>query len=120
MTAAASGAIGKYGRCGSIMTFAFFGTTTLPDPNGQIPASARNSVDLPEPDGPVTRTRSPPVIVISAALTSGAPFGRRTARSLTLTADVSPAAIVMTGGAVAIACAVLTDRSKPASRSMTA
>ncbi len=34
------------------------GHDTWPDPNGQIPAMARNSVDLPEPDGPLTSTRS--------------------------------------------------------------
>ena len=27
-----------------------------PDPNGQMPPIARNKVDLPDPDGPVTRT----------------------------------------------------------------
>ena len=50
---------GKYGRCGSIISRASFGTTMRPEPNGQMPAIARNSVDLPEPDGPVTSTGSP-------------------------------------------------------------
>ena len=31
----------------------------VPSPNGQMPAMARNSVDLPEPEGPVTSVRSP-------------------------------------------------------------
>ena len=43
------------------MTLASAGTVTRPDPNGQMPAMARNSVDLPAPDGPVTSTRSPAV-----------------------------------------------------------
>ena len=32
----------------------------MPLPNGQMPAMARNRVDLPAPDGPVTRVRSSP------------------------------------------------------------
>ena len=31
----------------------------VPSPNGQTPPSARNRLVLPEPDGPVTSTRSP-------------------------------------------------------------
>ena len=57
--ASASVATGKYGRCGTSMTLASVGTVTRPDPNGQMPATARNSVDLPAPEGPVTSTRSP-------------------------------------------------------------
>src|SRR2546426_11235388 len=36
-----------------------FGIDTVPDPYGQMPASARNNVLFPEPDGPLTTTRSP-------------------------------------------------------------
>src|SRR5437899_11458562 len=36
-----------------------FGIDSVPDPYGQMPASARNSVLFPEPDGPLTTTRSP-------------------------------------------------------------
>jgi len=31
--------IGKYGRCGSVITFAPFGTMTVPAPNGHVPAT---------------------------------------------------------------------------------
>ena len=51
--------IGKYGRCGSIISVASAGMAIEPAPNGQMPAMARNSVDLPEPDGPVSSVRSP-------------------------------------------------------------
>ena len=54
---------------------AFFGTVTAPPPKGQTPASARNKVDLPAPDGPLTSTRSPSLIVTSSALMSGTPLG---------------------------------------------
>ena len=47
----------------------------VPVPNGQTPAMARNSVDLPEPDGPVTKTRSAGWIVKASAATRGVPFG---------------------------------------------
>ena len=53
-----------------------------PLPNGQMPAMARNSVDLPAPEGPVTSTLSPPGSIASvSAATSGWPFGSRTRRS---------------------------------------
>ena len=39
------------------------------------PRSARNSVDLPAPDGPVTSTLSPGAISTLSAATSGWPFG---------------------------------------------
>ena len=38
-----------------------------PLPKGQMPAMARNSVDLPDPDGPVTSTRSPGGIASAVA-----------------------------------------------------
>jgi len=46
-----------------------------PLPNGQMPARARNSVDLPAPDGPVTKVRSLPRMLKLSAETSGVPFG---------------------------------------------
>ena len=72
---------GKYGRCGSIISVRPSARRRVPVPNGQMPAIARNSVDLPEPDGPVTSVRSPRANAKPSAATSGAPFGRRTARS---------------------------------------
>src|SRR3982074_1692875 len=49
-----------------------------PFPNGQIPAMARNKVDLPAPDGPVTRVRSLPLMLKLSAQTNGVPLGNRT------------------------------------------
>jgi hypothetical protein len=43
------------------------GTETVPAPNGQVPASARNNVDLPEPE-------VEPYVDGWAALTSRAPM----------------------------------------------
>ena len=62
-----------------------------PVPNGQMPAIARNSVDLPEPDGPVTSVRSPLRKLNPSAVTSGLPFGSCTASPLRSMAP-SPAA----------------------------
>src|SRR5262245_65016660 len=76
-TAAASGAIGKYGRCGRIIMRAFFGIVMLPSPKGQTPAMARNKVDLPAPEGPLTSTRSPSLIVTSVAVIIDTPLHRR-------------------------------------------
>ena len=47
-----------YGRCGRNRQRSA-GRCTRPWPNGQMPASARNSVDLPEPERPVTTTDGP-------------------------------------------------------------
>ena len=80
---------------------AFFGIVIAPSPKGQTPASARNKVDLPAPDGPLTSTRSPSLIVMSFALISGTPLGSRTDRSLKLTAFASAGATAMTGGVTA-------------------
>jgi hypothetical protein len=66
-------------------------------------------VDLPAPDGPLTNTRSPRPIETSLALTSGTPFGSRTARSLNEMAVPSPVATPITGGVTAAARAVATD-----------
>ena len=48
-----------------------------PLPNGQMPAMARNRVDLPEPDGPVSSVRSPLRRLKASAESSGVPFGKR-------------------------------------------
>ena len=101
------------------MTLASFGTAMAPAPNGHTPASARNKVDFPAPDGPVTNTRSPSLIERLLALTSGTPFGSRTLISLKLTSAASPASIVIDGFAWAAARAAATDRSKPDKRSTT-
>src|SRR5580692_3375643 len=76
--AACSDPIGRYGRCGSIISDAFAGIAIAPVPNGQMPAMARNSVDLPAPDGPVTSVRSPARRLKLVADTNGVPFGKRT------------------------------------------
>src|SRR3954469_12146229 len=70
--------MGKYGRCGSIIRDASAGTLIVPSPNGQMPATARNSVDLPDPDGPVRSVRSPARRLKPSAETSGLPLGRLT------------------------------------------
>ena len=92
-TAPRSDPVGKYGRCGSIINVAPAGTAIEPAPNGQIPAMARNSVDLPEPDGPVTSVRSPLRKLNPSAFTSGVPFGRRSAKPLR---SMAPAPAVST------------------------
>ena len=53
------------------------GMAIEPLPNGQMPAMARNSVDLPEPDGPVISVRSPLRRLKASAETSGVPLGSR-------------------------------------------
>ncbi len=55
---------------------ALAGMAMEPVPNGQMPAIARNSVDLPEPEGPVTSVRSSLRKLNPSAFTSGLPFGR--------------------------------------------
>src|SRR6185503_10230509 len=81
-TAPRNDPVGKYGRCGSSINVAPAGTLIEPAPNGQMPAMARNSVDLPEPDGPVISVRSPLRKLNCSALTSGVPFGSRSANPL--------------------------------------
>src|ERR1700682_6588618 len=76
--AAFSEPTGKYGRCGSIISLAFAATTIEPLPNGQTPAMARNKVDLPAPDGPVTRVRSLLRMLKPSAETNGLPLGNLT------------------------------------------
>ena len=108
--AAASVATGKYGRCGTSMTLASIGTVTRPDPNGQMPAMARNSVDLPAPEGPVTSTRSPASSTRCSASTSGSPLGRRTARWSIATALAPSRGTTSITGGVSAACAAGLDR----------
>ena len=98
---------------------ASFGTLMCPEPNGHTPARVRNKVDLPTPDGPLTRTCSPRPIDTSRALTSGAPPGRRTARSLKATALPSTGSMAIPVVAASPRAAA-TERSKPESRSITA
>src|SRR5262249_60902917 len=71
VTAAASVPIGKYGRCGKVMTLAPAGTVMRPAPNGQAPASARDSVGLPAPDGPGASTCSPAAMGAASAGAAG-------------------------------------------------
>src|SRR5258708_33442822 len=73
--------MGKWGFCGNIISEAFAGIEIEPLPNGQMPAIARNSVDLPAQTGPVTRMRSPLPRLKLLAETNGAPLGRRTRSS---------------------------------------
>ena len=55
-----------------------------PRPNGQMPAKARNSVLLPEPEAPVTSTLSPGSMPRSKGASNGLPFGRSSSTSLVL------------------------------------
>jgi hypothetical protein len=48
----------------------------LPAPKGQIPAIARNNVDLPEPDGPERTTLSPSASTRCFVSTARLPSGR--------------------------------------------
>ena len=73
MIAACNEPIGKYGRCGSIISEALAGMVTTPSPNGQTPAIARSSVDFPAPEGPVISVRSPGVKLMASAETMGVP-----------------------------------------------
>src|SRR4030081_3904252 len=69
---------GKYGRCGSIISLASAGIAIEPLPNDQTPGRARNKVDLPAPDGPVTRVRSLLRMLKPSAETNGLPLGNLT------------------------------------------
>src|SRR5207302_5841837 len=119
--AACSDPIGKYGRCGNIINDALAGTAIEPLPNGQIPAMARNSVDLPEPDGPVTSVRSPARRPRPSAATSGLPLGRFTMslrRSIAL--PPSDETIPIESGLLANVVALAIDISNPSRRATTA
>ncbi len=103
------------------MTRAPSGIATVPEPNGQMPPIARNSVDLPEPEGPVTSTRSPDAKARSSAPTSGIPVGRCTSSASSASRGFLPAETRrMTGGVTAAAAPTAIDLSKPDKRSITA
>ena len=70
--------IGIYGRCGMNMETEGEGPVTFPDAYGQRPASARRSVDFPEPDAPFKSTCSPSRIKRFTSDKSGAPDGNFT------------------------------------------
>src|ERR1700719_1221355 len=119
--AACSDPIGRYGRCGSIISDAFAGIVIEPVPNGQMPAMARNSVDLPAPDGPVTRVRSPARRLNLVAETSGVAFGNRTRscfRSISLPVPVD--VILIESALLASLSALEIDISNPSRRATTA
>ena len=86
-----------------------------------MPAIARNSVDLPEPDGPVTSTRSPGATTMSSAPTSGVavgqPHGERIDRDRRPAS--SPVTTSTTGGVFGDRLLAI-EASKPDSRSITA
>ena len=81
----------------------------MPLPNGQMPAIARNSVDLPDPEGPASSTRSCGAIVMPSAATCGLPFGSAISSPLRVIPAASAAATLIAGAAASIACA-LRDR----------
>ena len=71
------------------MNMASAGNCVCPVANGQMPASARNSVDLPLPDGPLSKMLSPGPACSDAPLSSVAPVGSVKVKSRT--ASVSAA-----------------------------
>src|SRR5471030_1374295 len=70
----------------------------LPAPYGQIPAMARNRVDLPQPDGPATNTRSPACKLAETLLNSGLPFGNCRVKSSSCRSDLSDSHTLMPRG----------------------
>src|SRR4051795_1567029 len=119
--AAFSGATGKYGRWGIIIRVAPTGTLIAPFPNGQMPAIARNSVDLPEPDGPLTSVRSLFAIVKVSAETSGVPFGNLTRSCLrAILSFAVDGTTCIESVPVACAAALAIAASNPSRRAMTA
>src|SRR5262245_62824427 len=64
-----------------------------PSPSGQIPASARNRLDLPVPDGPLTSNRSAGARSSAGTDAIGSPLGSRTTRSFTERAHARELAI---------------------------
>jgi hypothetical protein len=114
------GPIGKYGRCGSIIRDALAGISITPSPNGQMPEMARNSVDLPAPDGPVTSVRSPGRRLKLSAATSGAPFGSLTRSCGKVISLLGVATLWTEAGSAASLSALLIELSKPSRRATTA
>lgn len=51
------------------------GREIAPVPYGQMPAIARNKVDLPQPEGPLTRMRAPASMTLVIGCSSGVPVG---------------------------------------------
>ena len=93
---------------------------TAPSPNGQTPPSARNRLVLPEPDGPVTSTRSPGSIENPSTCTICRPLGSPTERSSAEKLR-APSATTSTRGAVPSSpSAQPIEASNPASRFSTA
>lgn len=58
------------------------GSATRPEASGQIPASARNRVDLPLPDGPLSRMLSPGCTCSAVWASRRLPVGSASVRSL--------------------------------------
>src|SRR3954453_1379061 len=91
----------------------------VPLPNGQMPATARNRGDLPEPDGPGTSTPSAGLTVNAATLTSGSPLGKFTSSCSSVIALPFDGATSMVGSRAGTLAAELTDISKPSRRAIT-
>src|ERR1700760_3664718 len=87
-----------------------------PLPNGQIPAMARNSVDLPAPDGPVTNVDSLARMLKLSAETSGLPFGNVTSSCASSIAPEPDATTSIDGFVIGSFAALSIDISKPSSR----
>jgi ParB-like nuclease domain len=74
-----------------------------PSPKGHIPAIARNSVDLPEPEGPERATFSHCASTRCFVSTMRLPSGRKRSTSSRLTLGVLPALATCAGPALQIA-----------------
>jgi hypothetical protein len=98
----------------------------VPVPNGQSPAIARNKVDLPQPEGPVTSACSPASMKRSSVATSGAPLGRCTDNPSIVSPVLGAAGMLSDGPALAAllaaadARAAAMERSNPSRRAMQA
>src|SRR5260221_2427599 len=96
------------------------GTAIEPLPYGQIPAMARNKVDLPAPDGPVTKVRSWLLILKRSAASSGVPLGNLTRSCLRSILSLPvDATISIEPGPVGWAAALLIAISNPSRRATT-
>src|SRR5258708_12843603 len=100
-----------------MIRLAMEGPAIEPLPYGQIPAMARNKVDLPAPDGPVTKVRSWLLILKRSAASSGVPLGNltRTCLRSILSLPVD-ATISIEPGPVPSAAALLIAISHPPRR----
>jgi hypothetical protein len=80
-----------------------------------------NMVDLPEPDGPVTRVRSSLRKLNPSAVTSGVPLGRRTVKPLRLMLPSPPPDVTWIRSALRVsALAAAMPASNPSRRLTTA